>query len=52
MAADGTLKVDKSLSTCTTEFALVRCTFEDSREVVFVETPLFSDAFDGEYSLS
>ena len=31
MAAD-------ELSSCTTESALVRCTFEDSREVVFVDS--------------
>jgi hypothetical protein len=39
IATDEKLKVNKSLSPCTTEFAFVRCTFEDSREVVFVDTP-------------
>ena len=43
IAADEKLKVNKSLSPCTTDFAYVRCTFdsEDSREVVFVDTPPF-----------
>lgn len=52
IAADERLKVNKSLSPCTTEFAYVRCTFEDSREVVFVDTPAFPNPFDGKTSLS
>ena len=47
MAADEKLEVNKTLSPCTTEFAYVRCTFEDSREVVFVDTPPFPDPYDG-----
>ena len=39
MATDEKLEVNKTLSPCTTEFAYVRCTFEDSRAVVFVDTP-------------
>ena len=39
MAADEKLEVNNTLSPCTTEFAYVRCTFEDSRAVVFVDTP-------------
>jgi len=42
IAADQKLKVDNS-KPCTTELALVRCTFEDKREVVFVDTPPFPD---------
>ena len=52
MAADEKLEVNKTLSPCTTEFAYVRCTFEDSREVVFVDTPPFPDPYDGKSSLS
>ena len=46
MAADEKLEVNKTLSPCTTEFAYVRCTFEDSRAVVFVDTPPFPDPYD------
>ena len=52
MAADEGLEVNKTLSPRKTEFAYVRCTFEDSREVVFVDTPAFPDPFDGKISLS
>jgi hypothetical protein len=31
------------LSPCTKDIAHVRCTFEDSRRVVFVDTPAFPD---------
>jgi hypothetical protein len=51
IAADEKLKVNKSLLPCTTDFAYVRCTFEDSREAVFVDTPPFPDP-DGSASLS
>jgi len=41
------------LSACTTEFAYVRCTFEDHpREVVFVDTPPFPDPYESKTSLS
>ena len=30
----------------------MRCTFEDSREVVFVDTPAFPDPYDGKAGLS
>ena len=52
MAADENLFVNKSLSPCTTEFAFVRCTFEDySSEVVFIDTPAFPDPYEGKISL-
>ena len=52
MAADEKLEVNKTLSRslCTTEFAYVRCTFEDSREVIFVDTPAFLDPYNGNLS--
>jgi hypothetical protein len=34
-----------SLSPCTKEFAHVRCTFENSRRVVFVDTPPISNSY-------
>ena len=43
IATDAGLKVNKPLSPCTKEIAYVRSTFEDSREVVFVDTPPFPD---------
>ena len=52
MAADENLEVNETLSPCTTEFAYVRCTFEDSREVVFVDTPPFPDPYDNKAGLS
>ena len=52
MAADQNLEVNNSLSPCTTEIACVRCTFRDSREVVFVDTPAFPDSCDVRSSLS
>ena len=51
-AADQNLAVNNSLSPCTTEFAYVRCTFEDSREVVFVDTPPFPDPYGGNAGVS
>ncbi|KAF8811584.1 hypothetical protein BYT27DRAFT_7183861 [Phlegmacium glaucopus] len=47
-ASDGKTSL---LSPCTTEFTHVRCTFEDSRRVVFVDTPAFPDPY-GSSSLS
>ena len=52
MAADANLEVEKTLEPCTTEFSYVRYTFEDSREVVFVDTPPFLDPYEGMASLS
>ena len=52
MVTDQNLKVNQSLSPCTTEFAYVRYTLEDSREVVFVDTPPFPDPYDGSTSVS
>jgi hypothetical protein len=52
MAADEKLEVSHTLGPCTTEFAYVRCTFEDSREVVFVDTPPFPDPYDGKAGVS
>ena len=43
IAADARLEISCSLGVCTTKFAFVRCTFEDSREVVFVDIPAFHD---------
>jgi hypothetical protein len=37
---------DKKLTPCTREFAYVRCTFEDARDVVFVDTPGFPNPYD------
>ena len=45
-AADEMLEVSgrkSPLSACTKDIAHVRCTFEDSRRVVFVDTPAFPD---------
>lgn len=50
-AGETLLEVEKALSPCTTELAHVLCTFEDSRRVVFVDTPAFPDP-DGNVSLS
>ena len=47
MTADENLEVNATLAPCTTEFAYVRCTFKDSREVVFVDTPPFPDPYEG-----
>jgi len=52
VAADANLEVYQTLGTYTTEFSYVRCTFEDSREVVFVDTPPFPDPYEGITSLS
>ena len=52
MATDENLEINNTLSPCTREFAYVRCTFEDSREVVFVDTPPFPDPYNGNYDLS
>jgi hypothetical protein len=35
------VETSHSLSPCTKEFAHVRCTLEDSRQLVFVDTPAF-----------
>ena len=51
IATDEGLKVNNSSSPCTKEIAYVRSTFEDSREVVFVDTPPFPD-LDGYASVS
>jgi hypothetical protein len=46
------LEVGRGLSPCTQEFAYVRCTaFEDSRRVVFVDTPAFPDPYIGNANL-
>ena len=52
IAADAKLEISHSLGIGTTEFAYVRCTFQDSREVVFVDTPSFPDPYDGYASIS
>jgi hypothetical protein len=52
IAADEKLKAYMTLSPCTTKFAYVRCSFKDSREVVFVDTPPFPDPYDGEAGVS
>ena len=52
MAADANLEVENTLEPCTTEFSYVRCTCEDSIEVVFVDTPPFPDPYYGKTSLS
>ena len=53
MATDGNLEVRHTLSPCTTEFAYVRCTFENpSREVVFVDTPPFPDPWESKALVS
>ena len=51
IAADERLEISHSLGVCTTKFAYVRCTLEDSREVVFADIPAFHDP-EGYTSLS
>ena len=53
MAADENLKVYQTSSPCTKEFSYVRCTLgDDSRGVVFVDTPPFPHPYEGTWTLS
>jgi len=52
VATHSNLQVGAGMSPCTKKFAYVRCTLEDSRKVVFVDTPAFPNPDVGKVKLS